>query len=95
MNQMIDAIYENGVFRPQGPVNVANGERVSLMITSKITSKINSTDLADVADLLDVEYMETCYRESVDTPSLEETRKTLNASGGSLSDLICQERDER
>lgn len=91
MSQTIEAIYENGVFRPQEPVHVANGERVSLIIASKS----NSADLTDVADLLDVEYMETCCRESGDAPSLEETRKALNVFGGSLSDLICEERDER
>lgn len=91
MSQTIDAIYENGVFRPEEPVNVANGERVSLIIASKSAS----ADLTDVADLLDAEYMETCCRESGDAPSLEETRKTLNVFRGSLSDLICEERDER
>lgn len=91
MSQTIDAIYENGVFRPQAAVNVVKGERVSLIIASKS----DSADLTDVADLLDVEYMETCCRESGDAPSLEETRKTLNVFGGSLSDLICEERDER
>jgi predicted DNA-binding antitoxin AbrB/MazE fold protein len=91
MSQTIDAIYENGVFRPQEPVNVANGERVSLIIASTSTS----ADLADVADLLDLEYMETCCRESRDAPLLEETRKMLSVFGGSLSDIICEERDER
>ncbi len=91
MSQTIEAIYENGVFRPKEPVNVTNGERVSLIIASKS----NSADLTDVADLLDAEYMQTCCRESGDAPSIEETRKTLNVFGGSLSDLICAEREER
>ncbi len=32
MSGRIDAIFENGVFRPEVPVNIANGERVSLDI---------------------------------------------------------------
>ncbi len=91
MSQTIDAIYENGVFRPQEPVNLASGERVSLVIASKS----NSVDLTDVADLLDVEYMERCFRELAAAPSVEETRQTLKVFRGSLSDVICQERDER
>jgi hypothetical protein len=79
------------VFRPQVPVNVADGERVSLIIAS--TSNI--ADLADVADLLDAEFMEACCRRSTDAAPLDEIRKKLNAFGGSLSDLISKERDER
>jgi predicted DNA-binding antitoxin AbrB/MazE fold protein len=30
MSHRIDAIYENGVFRPDVPVNIPNGQRVSL-----------------------------------------------------------------
>ena len=30
MSHRIDAIFENGVFRPEVPVNIPNGERVSL-----------------------------------------------------------------
>jgi predicted DNA-binding antitoxin AbrB/MazE fold protein len=91
MSQTIEAIYENGVFRPQEPVNIANGERVSLIIASKSSS----ADLTDIADLLDVEYMEACCRESRDAPLLEDVRKTLRVFGGSLSDFIGEERDER
>jgi len=29
MSQRIDAIFENGVFRPDVPVNIANGQRAS------------------------------------------------------------------
>jgi predicted DNA-binding antitoxin AbrB/MazE fold protein len=91
MNHSIDAIYENGVFRPEVPVNVANGERVSLIIASKSSS----TDLTDVADLLDVDYMEACFRESRAAPELEDVRRSLSLFEGSVSDLVCEERDER
>ena len=92
MSQHIDAIYENGVFRPEQPVNIANGERVSLTVNPKPAT---TEALSDVLDLLDTEYFEVCRHKAGKAPSLEEIRKTLGAFKGSLSDLICEERDER
>jgi len=92
MSQRIDAIFENGVFRPETPVNIANGERVSLNIESK---SIPTEDLSDVEDLLDVEFMESCRQRSGHAPSLEEVRKVLSVFEGSLADRISEERDER
>jgi len=92
MNQRVDAIFENGVFRPETPVHIANGERVSLDIESKPTP---ADDLNDVADLLDVEYVQDCQRKAGHAPSLEEVRTVLSAFTGSLSDRISEERDER
>jgi len=92
MNQRIDAIFENGVFRPEEPVNIANGERVSLNVESK-TEPVD--DLSDVADLLDFEFMESCRRKAGRAPSLEEVRKALSVVQGSLADRISEERDER
>ncbi len=36
MTQLIQAIFENGVFRPLDPVHVAEHERVSLVIESTV-----------------------------------------------------------
>ena len=91
MSQRIDAIFENGVFRPEVPVNIANGERVSLNVEAK---SIPTDDLGD-ADLLDAEFMESCRRRTGHAPSLEEVRKVLSAFTGSLADRISEERDER
>lgn len=38
MTQLIQAIYENGVFRPLDPVHVSEHERVSLVIESSAIS---------------------------------------------------------
>jgi predicted DNA-binding antitoxin AbrB/MazE fold protein len=92
MSERIDAIFENGVFRPEVPVNIANGERVSLDFETKSAS---TDDLDDVGDLLDVEFVELCRRNAGRVPSLEEVRKLLSAFEGSLSDRISEERDER
>ena len=92
MSERIDAIFENGVFRPEVPVNIANGERVSLDVELQSARK---DDMSDVRDLLDVEFMESCRQNAAGAPSLEEVRKVLSAFQGSLADLISQERDER
>jgi predicted DNA-binding antitoxin AbrB/MazE fold protein len=92
MNQRVDAIFENGVFRPQTPVNIADGERVSLSVESKLNT---ASELGDVADLLDTEFLESCRQHVGHAPSLEEVRKVLSAFDGSLADRISEERDER
>jgi len=92
MSQRIDAIFENGVFRPEVPVNIANGERVSLHVESQ---DMPTDDLSDVGDLLDAEFIESCRRHAGHAPSLEEVRKVLSVFQGSLADRICEERDER
>ena len=92
MSLRIDAIFENGVFRPEVPVNMANGQRVSLNVE---TSAIPPNDLQDVADLLDAELLDSCRRNGVDAPSLEEVRCVLSVFEGSLADRIAEDRDER
>lgn len=92
MNQRVDAIFENGVFRPEVPVNMANGQRVSLNVE---TTPAPADDLRDVADLLDAEFMASCRQNGVDAPTLEEVRSVLSTFEGSLADRISEERDER
>ena len=92
MSQQVDAIYEDGVFRPERPVQMANGQRVRLTVDSAPPDK---GDLSDVADLLDVEYTDACRQRAGQAPSLADTRTILGKFTGSLSNLICQERDER
>ena len=92
MSQHIDAIYVNGVFRPEQPVNIADGERVSLTVDAK---SAGTDDLSDVLDLLDTEFMESCRQKVGKAPSLEATREKLAAYAGALSDLIAKGRDER
>ena len=94
MNQRIDAIFENGVFRPEVPVNIPDGERVSLHVGPRVVA---DDDLSDVADLLDFEFMEECRKRAAarPAPSLEEVRTITSAFNGSMADLISEERDER
>ncbi len=92
MNRRINAIFDQGVFRPEEPVDIANGQRVSLEVESQSAP---TEDLSDVGDLLDVEFMESCRQKAGHAPSLEEVRKVLSAFKGSLADRISEERDER
>jgi predicted DNA-binding antitoxin AbrB/MazE fold protein len=92
MGQRIDAIFENGVFRPVAAVNIASGERVLIDVQAR---SVPTDDLSDVQDLLDAEYTESCRKRSGYAPSLEQVRQTLSAFKGSLADRIAQERDER
>jgi predicted DNA-binding antitoxin AbrB/MazE fold protein len=92
MNQRVDAVFENGVFRPESPVNIPNGERVSLNVESK---DMSADDLSDVRDLLDTEFMESCRQHASHAPSLEEVQTILSEFTGSLADRISEERDER
>jgi predicted DNA-binding antitoxin AbrB/MazE fold protein len=91
MSQRIEAIFENGVFRPETPVNIANGQRVSLNVEPASVTD----DLGDVADMLDTEFIESCRQRAGCAPSLEDVRKLLSAFKGSLADRISEERDER
>jgi len=92
MSQHIDAIFINGVFRPVQPVSIADGERVSLTVDTKLNG---NDDLSDVFDLLDIDYADACRKKSGKAPSLDEVRAKLATYSGSLSDLIREERDER
>ena len=92
MSERIDAIFENGVFRPEVPVNIPDGERVSLLFESKGPVP---DDLGDIADSIDLEYTEACRRRRGTAPSLEEVRRILSKFTGSLADRISEERDER
>jgi predicted DNA-binding antitoxin AbrB/MazE fold protein len=92
MSQHIDAVFENGVFRPEVPINLADGQRVTLNVESK---SVLLDDLSDVADLLDAEYTAMCREQAGRAPSLDEVQLILSAFDGSLADRISQERDER
>jgi len=92
MSQQFPAIYENGVLRPEHPLDLADGQRVTVTIDE---AALFDDDLSDIADLLDIEFMEECRKKAAQAPSLEEVRRILSAYKGSLSDLIIQDRDEQ
>lgn len=91
MSERIIAVFENGVFRPETPVHVADGERVTLSID---TPGNVPDDLADIADLLDTEVMQV-KRRSEPAPTLEEVRQITSKFKGSLADSIVEDREDR
>lgn len=91
MIQRVDTIFENGVFRPEQPLHVPDGQRVSLSIE---TPADGSDDLSDITDLLDHDFMESC-KTNVAPPGLSEARAILSEFKGSLADFLSEERGER
>lgn len=92
MSQRIEAIFDNGVFHPRVPVDLADGQRVSLDVE---TSAPPNDDLGDLRDLLDNEFIASCREQSESSASLVNVQKVLGAFRGSLSELISEERNER
>jgi len=92
MGKRVDAIFENGVFCPESPVQIADGQRVSLDIE---TRAVNADSLGDVRDLLDLEFTDFCKQRSAEAPSLSEVQELTSAFNGSLADRISAARDER
>ena len=92
MSQHIDATFTNGVFRPEQPVDIADGERVSLTIE---TRELADKDLDDVRDLLDSEFIAACRQTIGKAPNLATVRQELSGFHGSLAERISDERDDR
>ena len=86
MARTLQAVYENGAFRPLEPVSCHEQERVLLTVES-----------ADIAEenLIDHEFLAYCETQADDSVSLEEVRQALSKIPGSLVDDIRAERDER
>jgi predicted DNA-binding antitoxin AbrB/MazE fold protein len=53
MATRIEAIYEHGVFRPTGPVEIAEGERVEIVVLSpeRTAPPLAASILAEIAAL--------------------------------------------
>jgi predicted DNA-binding antitoxin AbrB/MazE fold protein len=85
MTRTLQAVYENGAFRPLEAVACKEHERVLLTVES----------LAAAEDaLVDEEFLAYCATQADDTVSLETVRQILAKIPGSLSDDIRAERDE-
>lgn len=87
-NQLVDAIFENGVLRSQTQVNLADGARVRLSIEP---DDGRADGLADLNDLLDTEFISSCRENRQSAPSLEEVRHILGSFQCSLADRIREE----
>ena len=92
MTYRVEAIFEGGVFRPTDPLDLPDGQRVSLKVNTK---PAGIDDLDDVQDMLDTDFAQSCSANAESAPSLAEIRGILSAFSGTLADRISEERDER
>ncbi len=83
----IDAIYENGVFRPLVPVSIPDRQKVGLTIHE-------STD-DPLADLVDENAYASLPDYGGEIPSIEKVRQALSGIQGNMSDAVIAEREER
>lgn len=83
MKQEIDAIYENGLFRPLEPLSLPDQQRVVLTVESGADQ-----------DWLDQEAVAWATSEGDPSIPLEEVRKRLARIEGSLADVVISERGE-
>jgi predicted DNA-binding antitoxin AbrB/MazE fold protein len=83
MRQKIDAVYENGLLRPLGPLELSDQERVSLTVES-----------GSDEHWLDMDALAWARQEGDPTISLDDVRRCLAKIQGSLSDVVTAERGE-
>ncbi|MGA3027901.1 MAG: antitoxin family protein [Bryobacteraceae bacterium] len=87
MMQELEAVYENGVLRPLGPVALAESQTVRIIIATPSggRSQLDSRMIERArAEVLGAE----------NTPTIEEVRNLLAVIPGSLADDVTAERGE-
>jgi predicted DNA-binding antitoxin AbrB/MazE fold protein len=85
MPQTVQAVYENGAFRPLEPVSCHEQERVILTVARAASEE---------QDLLDEQMVAYCATQADEAVALEVVRQVLAKIPGSLTDDIRAERDE-
>ena len=86
LNQQVDAIYEDGVLKPLGPLSLAEHQRVSLVIGGDDEER----DGGDASD-----YQPLIAEEGDPNVTWGEVQTLLAKLPGSLADDFDRERDER
>ena len=87
MSQRIEVVYENGVLRPLGPPPAGLHERQRYTVTLE--------SAGDRETRLDVACVAAAARDADPTASLEQVRKALAKTHGTLADAVAAEREER
>jgi predicted DNA-binding antitoxin AbrB/MazE fold protein len=82
VKKSVEAIYENGVFRPLEPVDLPEHQRVEVTI-------------ADADDWLDRDYIQWAASQVQESVSLDAVREALAKIPGSLTADFIAEREER
>jgi predicted DNA-binding antitoxin AbrB/MazE fold protein len=87
MHEPIEVVYENGVFRPLGPLPSQLREHQHLTVTINVSGALE--------DRLDLVYLAAAKRDADPTVSLDEVRRILAKVSGTLSQAVSAEREER
>ena len=87
MPQHIQAVYENGVFRPLSAVSLREADVVSLTIGDPISRT--------AADEEFLAYVRAEVAALEHRPTLQEVHQALASVPGSMADEICAQREER
>jgi predicted DNA-binding antitoxin AbrB/MazE fold protein len=82
VKKSVEAIYENGVFRPLEPVDLPEHQRVEVTIVDK-------------DDWLDRDYIQWAASQVQESVSLDAVREALAKIPGSLTADFIAEREER
>ena len=85
MSRQVEAVYENGLFRPLEPLTLEEQQHVTVIIE----------DAPKAEPWIDHEYLAALEASVESEPTLEAVRKALSPISGSLSDAVRAERDAR
>lgn len=87
MHESIEVVYENGVLRPIGPLPLQLQEHQHLRVTLDRPGTLE--------DRLDTACLAAAKRDADPTVSLEEVRRILAKTSGTLAQAVLAEREER
>lgn len=87
MSQYIDAVWEDGVFRPLEPVSLPQSQRVRLTVAE---TPIRIQDGPQT--IMELVRMEVAR--GIANPTIEEVREALSSIPGCLSDAVAEDRGE-
>lgn len=98
MSETIDAIFQDGVFRPLGPVRLSEGQSVRLTITSGPSGTEEATRVRE--SLQSAGLLRTLsphlQQKIIPGVTLEQVRESLRKAGGKpLSEIIIEQRGPR
>ena len=86
----VDAVYEHGMLKPLGPLDLAENEHVSLLVTP-----ITRASEACEPDAGFLENLRTAVQDAGPAPGLEEVRRRLSKIPGTLTADFIAEREDR
>ncbi len=87
MSRQVEAVYENGLFRPLEPLTLEEQQHVTVII--------EDAPKGSAEPWIDHEYRAALEASVEPEPTIEAVRKALSPISGSLSDAVRAERDAR